>query len=368
MIMKKIVTICAATSVFAVVAADFKPYWQQEIIEEEPVAFYQNKRNVSVGTLMVEPLEIIKATNSDGTVIYKEGEDFTLDKESRKLTLTPNSKMIPLTQDDLYPEPNAPRSYGKKAGSDKFMFYSEDSYLPDRQMRVTYKPKAWDLPVPKTTYGKLTKLKEKITSKKLVEFAIFGDSISCGCNATSHINIPPFQPPQYERFARFLREIMPGGVTYHNFSVGGQTASWGKDNLGPLLSLKNSPDFVILAWGVNDASGGFSTEDYVYSLKEHMRIIKEKFPETEFILLTTMPANPAWQFAGTILYSGYSKAVQELATEGVLVVDSTPAWNDIFSRKRYMSLSSNGLNHPNDFGHKVYADIIFDAVNQSSLK
>lgn len=31
---------------------------------------------------------------------------------------------------------------------------------------------------------------------------------------------------------------------------------------------------------------------------------------------------------------------------------------DLLRRKRYLDLSGNGLNHPNDFGHRLYAQVL----------
>ena len=33
-------------------------------------------------------------------------------------------------------------------------------------------------------------------------------------------------------------------------------------------------------------------------------------------------------------------------------------WRDLLRRKSVYDLTGNGVNHPNDFGHQVYADVI----------
>ena len=40
------------------------------------------------------------------------------------------------------------------------------------------------------------------------------------------------------------------------------------------------------------------------------------------------------------------------------VADVTTIWSWLVARKRYLDLSGNGVNHPNDFGHRVYAETI----------
>jgi hypothetical protein len=34
----------------------------------------------------------------------------------------------------------------------------------------------------------------------------------------------------------------------------------------------------------------------------------------------------------------------------------------VAARKTYLSLTGNGLNHPNDFGHRLYADVVLAVI------
>jgi hypothetical protein len=36
----------------------------------------------------------------------------------------------------------------------------------------------------------------------------------------------------------------------------------------------------------------------------------------------------------------------------------TSAWEEFLRRKKDHDLTGNGVNHPNDFGHRVYAQIL----------
>jgi hypothetical protein len=36
----------------------------------------------------------------------------------------------------------------------------------------------------------------------------------------------------------------------------------------------------------------------------------------------------------------------------------TTLWQRLLQTKRYHDLSGNGVNHPNDFGHRLYARVI----------
>ncbi|MEI7733536.1 MAG: hypothetical protein WCO56_28460 [Verrucomicrobiota bacterium] len=36
----------------------------------------------------------------------------------------------------------------------------------------------------------------------------------------------------------------------------------------------------------------------------------------------------------------------------------TTLWSQMMERKRYHDLTGNGVNHPNDFGHRLYAQVL----------
>ena len=36
----------------------------------------------------------------------------------------------------------------------------------------------------------------------------------------------------------------------------------------------------------------------------------------------------------------------------------TSVWGEMFKRKSFHDLTGNGINHPNDFGHRLYAQVI----------
>jgi hypothetical protein len=42
----------------------------------------------------------------------------------------------------------------------------------------------------------------------------------------------------------------------------------------------------------------------------------------------------------------------------VAVADVTSVWGELMKTKRFSDVSGNNVNHPNDFGHRVYAQVI----------
>jgi hypothetical protein len=46
----------------------------------------------------------------------------------------------------------------------------------------------------------------------------------------------------------------------------------------------------------------------------------------------------------------------------VLLADVTTIWQGLLERKSVYDLTGNGINHPNDFGHRVYADVVLSLL------
>ncbi len=44
--------------------------------------------------------------------------------------------------------------------------------------------------------------------------------------------------------------------------------------------------------------------------------------------------------------------MKTLSGDGIAMADVTEVWNRMLQRKLDLDLTGNGLNHPNDFGHR----------------
>jgi acyl-CoA thioesterase-1 len=117
------------------------------------------------------------------------------------------------------------------------------------------------------------------------------------------------------------------------------------------------PDLVIVAFGMNDASGKPAAE-YQATTKSVMDQIHAKVPETDFILVATMIGNRDWINLKQELFPQYCDALKKLRGPGVAVADVTSIWAVFLKHRQHYDFTGNGVNHPNDFGHRVYAQII----------
>jgi acyl-CoA thioesterase-1 len=48
----------------------------------------------------------------------------------------------------------------------------------------------------------------------------------------------------------------------------------------------------------------------------------------------------------------------DLCRPGIALADLTSIWSALLQHKKDWDLTGNGVNHPNDFGHRIYAQAL----------
>jgi hypothetical protein len=90
--------------------------------------------------------------------------------------------------------------------------------------------------------------------------------------------------------------------------------------------------------------------------------VHEKRPDTEIILVATMLGNDEWIHTPREMFDRYRDELKSLVSPGVALVDMTAVWEEQLRFKEMFDLTGNGLNHPNDFGHRLYAQGVLESV------
>jgi lysophospholipase L1-like esterase len=126
--------------------------------------------------------------------------------------------------------------------------------------------------------------------------------------------------------------------------------------------LAELPDVVLLAFGMNDASGRRTTEEFVKIMQELTHRIQTARPGCAVILVSPMTANPEWTHAQPEMYPAYAAGLKTLTGPERALADVTAVWLGVLQQKPYLCLSGNGLNHPNDFGHRLYAEVVLGTI------
>ncbi len=74
--------------------------------------------------------------------------------------------------------------------------------------------------------------------------------------------------------------------------------------------------------------------------------------------------NREWSYAAPELYPAYRDALADLCGDGVALADLTTMWTELLKHKKFADLTGNNVNHPSDFGHRIYAQVILGLLSE----
>src|SRR5262249_45570825 len=111
------------------------------------------------------------------------------------------------------------------------------------------------------------------------------------------------------------------------------------------------------AYGMNDV-GYASATHFSGCIERMMQQIRQAVPAVEFVLVAPMLPHPEWDYPVPGRIEEYRDGLAQLCGKGVVLADVTSLWSALLARKSTYDLSGNGINHPNDFGHRLYAQTI----------
>ena len=329
-------------------------FWKTNIMYDESVLMVSEDGNLPEARLLFKPHSILSVRNSHLDMEYNEGTDWIF--EDGKLKLLRGTRAEFLTKEELYPSSPIEGWTFDKLGGGHVLFH-EEHYFHDKQLSVTYtlSQNSWKGPVPYYQGNQLSVTMNKLENKKPRKLILFGDSISEGANASYITCVPPFMPSWGELTARKLREVYQCPVDFKNPSVGGKDSEWGKNNAHSLVSMEK-PDLVIIAFGMNDGTAKVLPKVFKQNISSIIEDVKASKPETEFILVSGMLANPETYFSG--LQAEYKQVLQELTCNGVVFANMTDIHNELLKYKKLRDMTGNNINHPNDYLIRWYAQVV----------
>ncbi|MFN9720152.1 MAG: GDSL-type esterase/lipase family protein [Planctomycetota bacterium] len=341
----------------------FRPFWTSEVIVGESVLFLRDPTTGEAEGNLLFPIEnvieIKRAVDWHVSEVasFEPGRDYVIEKGSSTIRLPQGSRIPSFTADALR----------RPAGTQKYrlthrdgngeIFFGATSEYHEMQVCVTYRRGSADWPgrVPKFDPAALPRTTAKLQREESLSIVLLGDSISTGCNASGWANAQPLQPPYQDLLLERLKHISSAPVSLTNLAVGGTATPWGLTRIADVVAAK--PDLVILAFGMNDSSGR-PADEYRTNIFGMIDAIRGSLPETEFILVASMLGNADWVTLQQDLFPQYRDALTELVRPGIALADMTSIWSEMLQRKKDADLTGNGVNHPNDFGHRVYAQVL----------
>lgn len=344
-----------------------RPLWEAGETVNETLMFVGEE---DVGVLLYTPKGKVTVRDYRLEKTYIEGKDYRV--EGRKIYRLAGSS-IPCWDKQEYYAPTFERyqigaceRICEEMGGQRYLKYGEGDTFTSKQIAVTYAHEGvWAGEIPVGKSEKLGKTLAKLARGERVKFLFYGDSITTGCNASGTAqgaNIPPYMPPFPVLVTTYLERKYGVKIELVNTAVGGMNTRWGLDNMEERL-IAHAPDLAFVAFGMNDPST--PREEYKETVKQIIENTHAKLPDAEIVLVSSiLPNNESdqWWFRNQcVFYQDLLELEKEysfVCTANVTTMQKTM----LDMGKRYRDMTANNINHPNDYAHRLYAQVILKTV------
>jgi len=310
---------------------------------------------VASAPLLATPTGPVVLRSADGAVQYVDGRDFRV--EGRWLRLPAGSRIPSRTVAELHPPAGSPNSIAASRDGKSHLYFGEGHFWHDQQCAASYRHRGdTSLPVPAAAKRNLPRVSARLARREPIRIVALGDSITAGGNASGRTGVAPWMPAWPELVAWALADRTKSPVDLVNLAVGGMSSPWGLER-APACA-EASPDLMWIAFGMNDASGRRPAFEFADTVLKTVDAVRAKVPTCEFVLVAGMTGNSEWVHSAPELYDAYRDALTRRVADGVALADVTTVWKAVAARKTWLDLTGNGVNHPNDFGHRLYASTL----------
>lgn len=322
-----------------------EPFWLSASMTGESLMFVDRGSGTATASLLFRGPDGLALTSATGKTAFDAGRDYTVDAAAGIVSLTRDSRIPFATLEELYPP------------DDPFVLITDGDEFHHRQAAASYRHAAdrWRGSIPAFAAPALSRTMNRIGASQPLTVCVAGDSISEGYNASGFTGAPPHQPPYVDLVVAGLERASDARVTLHNFATAGWTSDDGAADVERLAGVR--PDLAIIAFGMNDA-GYAEAPAFAANIRSIMEGIRGGSPDVQFVLVSPMLPNPRWTYPVAERFPSYRDALARLCGDGVALADVTSVWTDLLARKSVHDLTGNGINHPNDFGHRIYAQVI----------
>ena len=317
--------------------------------------------------LAFPPESILAVRRFGGGEVFVPGRDYEMTSDG--LSAVPGGRLPLVTEAELHPSGSSAILYpaaganaiGGGVDGRNLRFTGGDWYSA-RQVWVDYRAASQDFPAfPGPDNGFREAFARRLGRPEGLSVTFIGDSITFGCNASLTIGQPPHQPPYAGLVADALAARAAGPLAWRNRAVSGsgcrdaltRHADWQDDR----------PDLLVVAYGMNDFSS-LTAQGYVDELGRILVRARERRPDTLVLFVASMAGNAAWQHTPPRPAAAFAEALRAFvsATPETGFADVYHVWEEMRGRKGYLSLTGNGVNHPNDYGYRLYAATLLNEL------
>ncbi len=264
-----------------------------------------------------------------------------------------------------------------------------DDVIPAYGIAVTYKhTTTWNGGfkgfTQKDQTAKMPTTYQKLQNGNDVNIVFFGDSVtvgwsSSGLNQTVYnadnsttkvdsLNVKPYASTWANMFVENLKGRYPSAnIDAYNLALSGKDSAWGKNNIVARLGLlSETPDLVVIAFGLNDSLDNYtSVSAYKANIESIITNVRAVCgDDTEILLVSPFLPNINCSRFSVDTFTGYENALLEIAATDSLVgvATVTSYFKEIVKSKNVSDYLSQNINHGNDFANRIYAQTLIAAT------
>ncbi len=368
-------------------------YWTENIMYNESIAMVQDKNGKISAQTLFTPTRIISIIDNAHKKEYKEGVDYEWVQGTREIKWLEGSS-IPYFFD------GALKGLKEEGGTEYVKnwdgsfdasgrarmggwLYCVGAFLYEKQLSITYE---YDLEESKNVHHSTYQAEafknaaKKIQNGETLKIVFYGTSTFEGCDASGMYNRAPNMPVLHNLIGNYLRDNnISAKIT--NLGVGGWNSAQGLAALkgqttytvnGVTKELKKGTGqsvgqshkraitsgdvdiFIIGHFSGNNIGAGITADQFKENIKQAMELVLSYNPNCEFVLLSGVLSNNT-----TVEQNdSFRQKIKELQSEFKScagMTDLVQVYKDVLSRKDYISISGNNINHPNDWFIRVTA-------------
>lgn len=208
-----------------------------------------------------------------------------------------------------------------------------------------------------------------------ITIVAFGDSVTQGAFASDGVDYWNYDAVYHSRLRRKILQVRDSiPVNVINAGIGGINTTQSIARIESQVTC-HKPDLIIVCFGLNELGQELDVfldslgiifdkclkcgAEVIYMTPNMMNTyVAEDTPE-KFLDYAAVTAD--WMNSGKM--DRYMASAKNLAEKmGVKVCDCYGAWKRLSESQDTTALLSNGINHPNEDMHELFADMLFDVI------
>ena len=358
------------------------PVWKSDTCFAESSFVRENADGVVEPLQLLYPIkEIISVRSGDMKIVYTEGVDYKITNDGKLEILEGGA--IEVLPYEYYHFPG----YAKLADNLATKFPAADNSgwgyiraeigaskpgMSKWTLSVTYKHDISEpvVTVPSDKSDNFERLLEKLNAGEDITVVSMGDSITDGWSSSAFVNRAPYCPSYNRMVCEYINGKYGVEVDHKNIAVSGSSSGAGDRNgLGKVTdACAADPDLVIVAFGMNDGCGT-PADTFTSNINTIVNTIEVQCPDACIVVVgTCLPNKEVGYTAGKTLlkyHIDYAESLTKAEAEvwnNASFADVTTLHTEILERKAYQDTSGSNSNHPNDYMHRLYAQVVLSTI------